>query len=45
MKNDKPVISAVIPLYNGGNRIGVCLEHLDQQSLEVPYEVLIVDGA
>lgn len=40
-----PVISAIIPMYNGGEKIRVCLQKLDQQDIQEPYEVLIVDDA
>lgn len=48
MKNDNlltPVISVVIPLYNGYEKIQKCIFHLDKQTINVPFEVLIVDDA
>ena len=39
------VISVIIPLYNGADRIGKCLDCLDKQTIRKDFEVLIVDDA
>lgn len=38
-----PLISVVIPLYNGGDRITKALKELDCQSFQEAYEVIVVD--
>ena len=41
--NDNPVISVIIPMYNGADHIERCLDLLDEQTYSGNYEVLIVD--
>ena len=42
---DLPIISVIIPLYNGADKIGNCLKHLDSQTFDKPFEVIIIDDA
>ena len=44
-KNTEPIISVIIPVYNGASKIGKCLENLDKQTIKEPFEVIIVDDA
>mgnify|MGYP001027073940 CR=1 FL=1 len=39
----KPVISVIVPCYNGQAYIDECLESLNQQIVAVLYEVVFVD--
>ena len=41
--SDNPVISVVIPMYNGADHIKKCLDLLDEQTYSGKYEILIVD--
>ncbi len=43
--SDKPVISVIIPLYNGADRIEKCLKELDKQTISEYFDVLLVDDA
>ena len=40
---ENPIVSVVIPLYNGANKIGKCLRSLDNQDFSGTFEVLIID--
>lgn len=41
----RPIISVIIPLYNGAEKIKMCLQQLDNQTIQLPFEVLIIDDA
>lgn len=41
----KPEISVVIPAYNEERRIGFCIEALQNQKLDVPFEIVVCDNS
>ena len=42
---DKPLVSVVIPTYNGHKTIVQCLETVTNQQTDFPYEVIVVDSS
>ena len=44
-RNEAPLISVVIPIYNGAEKVKTCLQYLDEQTIESPFEVLLIDDA
>ncbi|MCR5248294.1 MAG: glycosyltransferase, partial [Paludibacteraceae bacterium] len=38
-------ISVIIPLYNGADHIKKCIEQLDNQDCDFPFDVYVVDDA
>jgi glycosyltransferase involved in cell wall biosynthesis len=42
---DKPLVSVVIPTYNGHKTIVQCLETVTNQQTNFPYEVIVVDSS
>lgn len=44
-KDDAPLVSVVIPSYNGARYIRRCLQALFSQSTGVPFEVILVDSS
>lgn len=43
--NEAPLISVVIPIYNGAEKVKTCLQYLDEQTIVYPFEVLLIDDA
>jgi len=44
MTTPSPVISVIIPAYNEEAHIAECLDSLQKQDFQLPYEVLVVNG-
>ncbi len=44
-RNEAPLISVVIPIYNGAEKVKTCLQYLDEQTILYPFEVLLIDDA
>ncbi len=45
-KSERPRVSVVVPVYNGADQIGHCIEALRQQTLPADsYEIIIVNNA
>lgn len=45
MSNQGILISVVIPLFNGSNNIKKCINQLDAQDCDFPFEVIVVDDS
>lgn len=44
MTDPTPVISVIIVVYNAKTTIAACIEAILNQSIDLPYEILIIDG-
>ena len=42
-KTEAPHISVIVPAYNAAESIASCIEALQRQELEYPFELIIVD--
>lgn len=45
MENDKPLISVIVPVYNGQDYLGQCIESIEKQSYKNLEVIIVNDGS